>query len=978
MTKTNKDMQKKFIFIIAILILSIQAINADEIVVGENVSISEDFTKDNSSSTISIQNDSNSDISNGAPYFNYYKYSTLQTLYTPSEIGKSGDITSISFKVANAAPFATSEVKVYLGHKSSKFSGKSDFVKNSNLTLVYSGNPTLGSSTGWEKLTFNKGSFTYNGTDNLVVVITKKCNNYNSSLKYYYFTGDGYTLYRRSDSTESFGDVSNTSNEYSTTTSRPSIRITIENKSNQLPYCNYYKYSTFQTLYTPSEIGKSGKIKSISFKVADASSFATSEVKVYLGHKSSKFSGKSDFVKNSNLTLVYSGNPTLGSSTGWEKLTLNQGSFTYNGTDNLVVVITKKCNNYNSSLKYCYFTGEGYTLYRRSDKTESFGDVTNISNEYDTTTSRPSIRISVDGPAKGNSVPYENYYKYSTLQTLYAPTEIGKSGKISSISFKVADVASFVTSEVKVYLGHKSSKFSGKSDFVKNSNLTLVYSGNPTLGSSAGWEKLTFNQGSFTYNGTDNLVVVITKKCNNYNNSLKYYYFTGDGYTLYRRSDSTESFGDVTNTSDEYSTTSSRPSIKVNIGQIPISADKDYTIDGVTYTLHTNATATIKALTSNYRKVVIPNTVSYSGFLFEVNEIGASAFSAYISYSIKLPETIKNVNSNAFNNSKALSVLWNGIVNLTSKHINNMKKLSPNVLIYVNSLSNLAASGIQDTTNLIVNNSARKIELKDGADFHCPKQFYAQSIIYKRDFTMISGINGQSAGWETIALPFNVETIQHRLKGELIPFYSYNSTSNKKPFWLYSWGSSGWIKASSIKYNTPYLISVPNNEYYMEDFILGGEIAFSSTYTNVYESAVNSTDYNSSSYNGTQFYPSFVLLPQNNYIYNVNSGSTPSETDNKTPGSVFIKNLRNVKPFEGYLYSTTSSVPLFDISLFDEDETTGIKTHSLHEKTEYQNGIRVYDLKGKLVLVGHNLEQLKSQLSAGIYIIDGKKIVIGK
>lgn len=179
-----------------------------------------------SGSTLTI--DANATLSGyEVPYCNYYKYSTAQMLYTPTEIGKSGTINSIAFKVASSSSLSTSEVKVYLGHKSGTFSSSSNYVTSSNLTLVYDGTPTLGQTTGWETLTFNKGTFNYNGTDNLVVVVTRKSDSWNSSLKYYYYnTGSGYTLYRQNDSDTSYGDVTSTSNSYSTSTNRPAIRLT--------------------------------------------------------------------------------------------------------------------------------------------------------------------------------------------------------------------------------------------------------------------------------------------------------------------------------------------------------------------------------------------------------------------------------------------------------------------------------------------------------------------------------------------------------------------------------------------------------------------------------------------------------------------------------------------------------------------------------------------------------------------------------
>ena len=166
--------------------------------------------------------------STNLPFHGIKPYSTIQTLYTPTEIGKGGKITAISFKVANAESYPTSKVRVYLGHKSGIFSNTSSYVNSSNLTLVYSGSLTLGQAIGWEKLTFNQGDFTYNGTDNLVVVVTKESPSTSQSLTYFYYTGIGYTLYRGSNSSVDFANVSNTSSSYTASKSRPAIRLEFE------------------------------------------------------------------------------------------------------------------------------------------------------------------------------------------------------------------------------------------------------------------------------------------------------------------------------------------------------------------------------------------------------------------------------------------------------------------------------------------------------------------------------------------------------------------------------------------------------------------------------------------------------------------------------------------------------------------------------------------------------------------------------
>ena len=919
--------------------------------------------------------------SNNLPYGNYYKNSTTQMLYTPAEVGKKGSISRIGFKVASSTSHATSEVKIYLGHKSAIFSGTTDFVRSSNLKLVYSGAPTLGRVTGWEFFDFNQGSFEYNGTDNLVVVVTQKCTTYHGNLKYYTFKGKGNTLYRLNDNDTGYADVNNTTKEYSMSSYVPSVCFNINGpaKGNIVPFGNLYKYSTVQTLYTPNEIGKSGTIKSMTFKVANASTLATSEVKVYLGHKSAKFSGKTDFVRSSNLKLVYSGTPTLGGSVGNETLTFNQGTFNYNGTDNLVVVVTRKSSSWNSALEYSWFEGEGCTLYRWSDDYTGYGDVTNTAYEYNPSNRRPAIMLNIDGPARSNNLPYGNYYKNSTAQMLYTPAEIGLKGKISSIAFKVASALSHATTEVKIYLGHKSAKFSGTTDFVRSSNLKLVYSGAPTLGSKTGWEKFTFNQGSFEYNGTDNLVVVVTQMCTTYHGALKYYTFKGNGNTLYRLNDNDTGYADVNNTTKEYSMSSFVPSVTIGIDGyvMPISSDTDLTRDGVTYTLHTNATATVKTLTLGWREVSIPSTLSYEGATFRVTEIGASAFAAYPSYSVTLPASITSVNSNAFKNSLALAVIWNtSNVSLTSTHIDKMKELSPNVLVYVSTTSQLSTTSLQNTTNVVVGTTGRDIVLKDGYNFYCPQQFTATSISYKRSFTKKSGKGGQSAGWESIALPFDVQTTRHETKGELIPFYYYSTYNTLKPFWLYAWGSSGWYRTGDIKANEPYLICMPNNEEYQSAYNITGVVTFSATYATVLKTPASAANHTSSTYAGKKFHPAFVKVDKTNGILILNESSVVSGSTTYPAGSIF-GSYGDVAPFRGYIYTTAAGAQTYGVPSQGGNDATGIETILYQDSQKPSGHVQIFNVKGQLMksVLSDGLDEAVEQLPTGIYIINGKKII---
>ncbi|MBO7492506.1 MAG: fibronectin type III domain-containing protein, partial [Bacteroidales bacterium] len=166
-----------------------------------------------------------------------------------------------------------------------------------------------------------------------------------------------------------------------------------------------------------------------------------------------------------------------------------------------------------------------------------------------TATGSPEVVVGT-GTSASNYSPFNNYYKNSRNDMIYLASEIGQAGPITSIAFKVVGTANLATNSINIYLAHTTkTTFSGTSDWTPANELTLVYSSeSQTIGSTAGWETYNFDV-PFEYNGTDNLVVVVTKSVSNYNSSLTYQYTNQSNRLLYRRSDSNTAYTDITNTS---------------------------------------------------------------------------------------------------------------------------------------------------------------------------------------------------------------------------------------------------------------------------------------------------------------------------------------------------------------------------------------------------------------------------------------------
>lgn len=114
------------------------------------------------------------------PVYNLYDYSLTQEIYTASEIGTPGSISSIAYyriPRTNVEPQynvpVTRNIEVYLVHTSKDaFESYQDMISVSESDKVFSGEVTFGLDE-WTTVTLDK-PFDYNGTDNLCIVVNDK------------------------------------------------------------------------------------------------------------------------------------------------------------------------------------------------------------------------------------------------------------------------------------------------------------------------------------------------------------------------------------------------------------------------------------------------------------------------------------------------------------------------------------------------------------------------------------------------------------------------------------------------------------------------------------------------------------------------------------------------------------------------------------------------------------------------------------
>lgn len=276
---------------------------------------------------------------------------------------------------------------------------------------------------------------------------------------------------------------------------------------------------------------------------------------------------------------------------------------------------------------------------------------------------------------------------------------------------------------------------------------------------------------------------------------------------------------------------------------------------------------------------------------------------------------------------------------------------NPNTL-YV--ITNGTAPASLDDKNVIVGNTATKIELTDGNSFASPIDFTATEINYSRAIT--NGTDGMGSGWTTIVLPFDVEEVWAvgNEESEQIDWF-HNEAQTTGRFWVRKFVNDAadnviFDFTDKIEANTPYIIAVPGSKWGNQWDLTGKTLVFKASDGSVSAGAKTSVTGDSYKFTGT-------MQPQSlNDVYVLNAA-----------GSTFVKSTGTVAPFRAYFKSMTLSKAssLYITSPSDVPTTIGqlpaeIATPAAMPKV-------VYTLDGRRVT--------SSQMKKGVYIVGGKKII---
>ncbi|MBQ8737068.1 MAG: InlB B-repeat-containing protein [Bacteroidaceae bacterium] len=334
----------------------------------------------------------------------------------------------------------------------------------------------------------------------------------------------------------------------------------------------------------------------------------------------------------------------------------------------------------------------------------------------------------------------------------------------------------------------------------------------------------------------------------------------------------------------------------------------------------------------------------------------SALYGAEVLKSVVMPESIAGVGNAVFEGcANLLEVEWNSEDSIRAECFDTPENHG-NMLVWNHSNNdNTTFEG-----NVIFGDAIESLALVDGLPFRSSHDFIAERVEYSRLFSKQTHV-GVPGGWEAVILPFSVQTIVSE-DGSMIAPFGVADMVNSLPCWLADMNTNGAFSyVQAIAANTPFIIRMPNSDDYEEEFNIEGRVTF------VAEGATVKATTGLTGIAGDDFSLCGTYEGEASGVqtYAVNDEAYVSdEGDEYLPGSVFVSDSRDVRPFEAYAYSVQAGGAKF----FNpwKDTSTGID--GITTKADKDGEDVWYTLQG-IRLKGKPADK-------GLYIHNGKVVRI--
>ena len=183
--------------------------------------------------------------------------------------------------------------------------------------------------------------------------------------------------------------------------------------STYLPTYNYYRYSLSNQIYAASEIGYTGKIKSISF--FPTGTCANRNLRIYMMHCQETSFPNTVNIPVSDADLVYSGSVSF--SANVETVVELTNQFDYNGTDNLLLAVDDKTGTWDSGISFMIYTPTATSggIHVYTDNSPYDARISPQSQSMTQRSYKNQIRLVMLVPVVEPVFPTKNFFKLTNL-----------------------------------------------------------------------------------------------------------------------------------------------------------------------------------------------------------------------------------------------------------------------------------------------------------------------------------------------------------------------------------------------------------------------------------------------------------------------------------------------------------------------------------------------------------------------------------
>ena len=373
---------------------------------------------------------------------------------------------------------------------------------------------------------------------------------------------------------------------------------------------------------------------------------------------------------------------------------------------------------------------------------------------------------------------------------------------------------------------------------------------------------------------------------------------------------------------------------------------------------------------------VFGNEVVIDSLVYVLSGIDSHAFrdAASLRSMVLEGDSLRSIGDSIFHGCTGLNaVVWD--VNLPMEDNLFDEDSYYNLLVYLPDTISLDNTLIQAKRMVVVKEGkSGALQLANDKSFYCPRSFVAERISYQRNFIQTTGLEA-SAGWETIALPFDVQHITHAGKGDIAPF-GVDANNN---FWLATLDGRGFVPATVMQANVPYIIAMPNHIDYGE-YAMSGMVTFSAENT-----TIHATDEDMACL-GADFslVPTYEPLKKTLDVYALNVNV---KYDSYAAGSVFVANEYAVSPFSAYAVPNQGdAAPMYRIAFVNESAeedsewtyVVAVRGGVVYIATPHDRVVKIYDMAGRRVCTINckaGINEVTS-LAEGMYIVETTKIYV--